>query len=170
MRNLSAELLALGITQQMVDNCSLPSREEATRLVEAGEDIFGRPQKMTPATFTAWQEMQAAATADGIDLQLVSAYRSIEYQCEVIRKKLQDGRMIEDILCANAIPGHSEHHTGCALDLHSGDNIPLDEAFEDTPAFTWLNDNASRFNFYLTYPRDNADGINYEPWHWCSRE
>ena len=81
MRNLSAELLALGITQQMVDNCSLPSREEATRLVEAGEDIFGRPQKMTPATLTAWQEMQAAATADGIDLQLVSAYRSIEYQC-----------------------------------------------------------------------------------------
>lgn len=167
MRNLSDELLSLGITPEMVNTYSLPSCEEAIQLVDAGEDIFGRPQKMTPETRGAWREMQAVAKADGIQLQLVSAYRSIEYQCEVIRKKLQEGRTIKDILCTNAIPGRSEHHTGRALDLHSGNNRPLEEDFENTAAFSWLTENASHFNFFLSYPRGNTEGINYEPWHWC---
>ena len=48
MRSLSEELLTLGITPEMVNTYSLPSCEEAGRLVDAGEDIFGRSQKMTP--------------------------------------------------------------------------------------------------------------------------
>ena len=170
MRSLSKELLTLGITPKMVNTYSLPSCEEAGRLVDAGEDIFGRSQKMTTETFRAWLEMQAVAKADGIELQLVSAYRSIEYQCEVIRKKLQKGRMIEDILRSNAIPGYSQHHTGRALDLHSGNNLPLEESFEKSRAFSWLNKNANRFSFYLSYPKGNIEGINYEPWHWCYHE
>ena len=96
-------------------------------------------------------------------------FRSVAYQCEVISRKLAEGRSIEDVLCVNAIPGHSEHHTGCALDLHAGDEEPLTLAFESDPAFTWLQDNADRFGFHLSYPKGNDQGIDYEPWHWCYR-
>ena len=167
MSSLSDELKSLGITTEMISACSLPHYREARELVDSGEDIFGRPQKMTPETRNAWREMLASARSDGIELQLVSAYRSIEYQCEVIRGKIREGRSIEDILLTNAIPGHSEHHTGRAIDLHSGNTIPLEENFENTPAFSWLIDNASRFNFFLSYPRNNKLAIKYEPWHWC---
>jgi LAS superfamily LD-carboxypeptidase LdcB len=44
----------------------------------------------------------------------------------------------------------------------------LNEAFEKTQAFEWLIENATRFNFRLSYPRKNNMGIVYEPWHWLS--
>ena len=160
-------LATLGITPRMVAECSLPPCQEPSELIDAGNDLFGRPQRMTPETLSSWHAMQHAAGRDGIELQLVSAFRSINYQCEVIQRKLQDGRTIEDILGSNAIPGYSEHHTGRALDLHSGKGPPLEEVFEQTPAFNWLVRNADRFCFYLSYPRDNQLGISYEPWHWC---
>ena len=46
---------------------------------------------------------------------------------------------------------------------------PTQEAeasFEATPAFAWLQRNATRHRFHLSYPRDNPHGITYEPWHW----
>lgn len=147
----------------------MPRYDESTMLIEACEDMFGRTQKMTPHTQSCWLRMCEAAAADGIDLKLVSAFRSIDYQCELIRQKLNDGRTIDDILSVNAIPGHSEHHTGCALDLHSGEGIPLEEDFEHSSAFSWLQENAADFNFYLSYPRGNPEGIAFEPWHWCCR-
>jgi D-alanyl-D-alanine carboxypeptidase len=45
----------------------------------------------------------------------------------------------------------------------------LEETFERSPAFAWLQRNASRFGFALSYPRGNRHGIAYEPWHWCWR-
>ena len=140
---------------------------EPLELADAGLDCFGRPQRMLPAALTAWQQMQAAAAAEGINLLLISAFRSVDYQCELIRRKLDKGHTIEQILMVNAAPGFSEHHTGRAIDLGTDDCLALTEDFEETPAFRWLQTNALRFKFLLSYPRDNAAGICYEPWHWC---
>ncbi|MSU66308.1 MAG: hypothetical protein EXS38_09455 [Opitutus sp.] len=43
-------------------------------------------------------------------------------------------------------------------------------AFENTREFAWLACHARRFGFHLSYPKSNAAGIVYEPWHWCWRE
>ena len=167
--DLESMLQDLGITRSVIEACPMKICEECTDLVEAGPDLLGRPQKMTRETLEAWLAMKAAARADGLDLQIVSAHRSIEYQCELIRRKLDAGRTIEDILQVNAIPGYSEHHTGRAIDVHAGDGEPLELTFELHPAFNWLCDNAARFNFHMSYPRNNPEGIDYEPWHWCYR-
>jgi len=167
VKNLDVMLDELGITREMQLACRLPRFIEDPALIDAGLDMFDRPQQMTAETLTAWQAMQAAALTDGITLKLVSAYRSVEYQCGLIRRKLDAGQNIDDILCVNAIPGYSEHHTGRALDLHAGEGEPLTESFEEEDAFHWLIENASAFRFYLSYPRDNTEGIVYEPWHWC---
>lgn len=140
---------------------------EAQTLLEAGPDYYGRPQQLEPAALQAWQSMQAAAEADRIVLHLISAYRSIDYQCELIRRKCASGRSLDDILIVNAAPGYSEHHTGRAIDVGTLDCPALVEAFEETPAFAWLQRHAADFGFKLSYPRGNPSGIAYEPWHWC---
>ena len=47
-------------------------------------------------------------------LLIVSGFRSIEYQASLIRKKLNAGQSVSEILQVNAAPGFSEHHTGRA--------------------------------------------------------
>ncbi|WP_338924995.1 D-alanyl-D-alanine carboxypeptidase family protein (plasmid) [Pseudomonas silesiensis] len=39
-------------------------------------------------------------------------------------------------------------------------------AFEETDAFAWLTKHAGSFGFEMSYPKGNARGFNYEPWHW----
>ena len=82
-------------------------------------------------------------------------------------RKMKDfARQIESILTQIAIPGFSEHHSGLAVDIHADGINTLEEEFELTQEFLWLKENASRFDFRLSYPRDNDQGIIYEPWHW----
>jgi D-alanyl-D-alanine carboxypeptidase len=167
--NLAATLEALGITDSHQAGCRLPVCEEPEVLVSAGLDMFDRPQQMTRETYDAWRKLQADAASDSIDLKLVSAFRSIDYQCSLIETKLNDGRTIDEVLRVNAIPGYSEHHTGRALDLHTGEAEPLSETFELEPAFAWLQEHALTYGFTMSYPKNNELGIAYEPWHWCYR-
>jgi len=102
-------------------------------------------------------------------LKLVSAFRSVDRQVEIVREKLAEGASIDEILSASAPPGFSEHHTGRAVDITSDGAAPLEIEFEQTPAFRWLSKNAARFGFVLSYPAGNPYGYDYEPWHWCFR-
>ncbi len=162
-------LTALGISAQDCLDCNLPVQIEAQNLVASEDDIFGRSQLMTRTTLNWWNQMKQAALDDDIELTLVSAYRSFDYQCNLIQKKLDKGQTINEIIKVNAIPGYSEHHTGCALDLSTRDCAPLEEEFDRTLAFRWLTDKAHNFHFYMTYPKSNEFKIAYEPWHWRCR-
>lgn len=152
-----------------IDTQSLaqPRYNTAAQLVDVGNDCFERPTKLHPQAATAWSKMQQAAAEDGIELQLVSAFRSLPYQAALIQKKLDSGQPLTEILKVNAAPGHSEHHTGCAIDLNTPGCDPLEQAFENTEAFSWLQQHAQSHGFVMSYPKDNNHGIIYEPWHWC---
>ena len=136
-------------------------------MVDTELDFYQRPQRLTPAAFAAWSSMREAATAQRVSLFLISAFRGYQYQHDLIATKLQKGLGIEEILRVNAAPGHSEHHTGRAVDLGTLGCDALCEEFENTKAFQWLETHAAGFGFSLSYPRDNPYGIDYEPWHWC---
>ena len=126
----------------------------------------GRCLQLHPDAFTAWKKMKDAAKTEGICLYVVSAFRSIERQSEIIEKKRKKGVLEEDIFKVNAPPGFSEHHTGRAVDLSTKGFPPLEEDFEKSEAFRWLLLNAKDFGFRLSYPRENRFGMAYEPWHW----
>lgn len=143
--------------------------EQPEELVSIGEDMFGRPQRLHPTAASAWQAMQQQAKREQIELQLVSAFRGYDYQAQLIQRKLDQGKNIDDILSCVAAPGFSEHHSGRAIDLSTPNSQPLEEEFELTPAFSWLTQHAINFGFYLSYPRNNPEGFIYEPWHWCYR-
>jgi D-alanyl-D-alanine carboxypeptidase len=152
--------------ERIAAKCLLP-QPEAQQLVvaEVGED--GREHRLTPAAASAWNKMRAAALEDGVVLKIVSAFRSIDRQAEIVRAKLDRGISVDAILEVSAPPGYSEHHTGRAIDVTTDGAPALEIEFEKTGAFGWLLKRAGEFGFHLSYPAGNPNGYAYEPWHWC---
>ena len=169
--NYPAEILkalgALNIPLERISARALAVHPEARSLVVAAREGNDREHLLAPAAAVAWAKMSYAASGDGIEVRIVSAFRSIERQAEIVGRKLESGLGLAAILAVNAPPGFSEHHTGRAVDITTAGCPPLDVAFSHTEAFRWLTDNAHRFSFALSYPEGNSDGYAYEPWHWC---
>ena len=167
LRELHTEL---GIPANYGEDGSRPEFTEASDLVEVGPNLVGRMQRLTPRAAHGWVAMQTAAAEEGVTLLIVSGYRSIDYQARLIRKKLNAGQSVSEILAVNAAPGHSEHHTGRAIDIATPGSRPLTEEFEDSAAFRWLQKNAAEYGFSMSYPRNNQAGFVYEPWHWARKD
>jgi len=164
LRELHTEL---GIPGDYGRGGSPPRFPEATDLVEVGPNLVGRMQRLTPLAAERWQAMVTSAEADGVTLLIVSGFRSVDYQARLIRKKINAGQVITDILEVNAAPGFSEHHTGLAVDIATPGSRPLTGEFEASAAFGWLSRRAGEFGFAMSYPPDNPWGFIYEPWHWA---
>lgn len=168
---VQAILQSLGIPGDMVRARSFAMHHEPPELVTvpchpAPKDA-DTVYLLTPASCKAWLRMQEAARAQGIPLALVSAYRSVERQREIIAAKLALGQTITEILTSVAPPGYSEHHTGRAIDIGTSEEAALEEVFETTDSYQWLNQHARSFGFVMSYPRNNPEGFVFEPWHWC---
>lgn len=162
-----AVLRGLGIPETLPAQRRLRLVREAQRLAPAGLGTDGRDKLLTPVAARAWLQLHRHAAADGVELHLVSAFRSVDFQAALIRRKLERGMALDEILRINAPPGYSEHHSGRAIDVGTPDCDALDEAFEATPAFAWLQQHAADSGFRMSYPRGNRAGYLYEPWHWC---
>jgi D-alanyl-D-alanine carboxypeptidase len=163
-------LSELGIPTSFVTQRRRSLHCECEDLVSIGADMFGREQRLERRAASQWQAMLAAAKVDRIMLVAVSGFRSFDYQRKIIERKLAAGLTVEQIICASALPGFSEHHTGRAVDIGTPDCPPVTEAFEQTPAFDWLTCKGQDFGFRMTYPKGNQLGVIYEPWHWVFRE
>lgn len=104
------------------------------------------------------------AEDDGVNLTVLSAYRSFGTQAA-----LKSGYTIRYGSGANAFSadqGYSEHQLGTTLDFATTETgNALTVSFETTKAFAWLQDNAYRYGFVLSYPKGNTY-YQYEPWHW----
>lgn len=120
--------------------------------------------------------MLSAAKADGVNLTVVSAYRSYDYQVGLFNRKVNQykAKGYNDTDAYNiaktivALPGTSEHNLGLAADIVTSSYMTLDDGFEKTEAFTWLSSHCAEYGFILRYPKGKGDitGIIYEPWHY----
>jgi D-alanyl-D-alanine carboxypeptidase len=144
----------------------LKLQAEPSQLASIGPDVFQREQFMLPAAAKAFLSLQRNASAEGIDIQAVSAFRSMDYQAGLLRGKLEKGLDMDEILRVSAAPGYSEHHSGRAIDITAPGEDPLEESFANTVAFEWLSRNAGKHGFRMSYPENNRHGVAYEPWHW----
>lgn len=160
----------LRLTRQSFLKRGLVPFEDACELDVAQVDVDGRVHELVPAACAAWAAMKGAAAVDGIELVIVSAFRSIARQAEIVWAKHLSGQGNDEIFAVSAPPGFSEHHTGRAIDLSSPGEAVLEEEFEQAAAFTWLEKYAADYGFTMTYPRGNEYGFSYEPWHWCYQE
>lgn len=114
--------------------------------------------------------MISAAADDGVNLYIISGYRSYQRQKtnfdnrvqQYINQGMTRAQAEKKTATIIAVPGTSEHHLGLACDFNS-----LDQNFEYTKAGKWLNNNAYKYGFILRYAKNTTDitGIIYEPWH-----
>lgn len=115
----------------------------------------------------AAEELFAAARQDGVDLTLVSAYRSYGYQQGTYDRWVQRyGQAEADRISAR--PGHSEHQTGLTMDVGAASGrCTLEQCFGDTPEGRWLVQHAAEHGWIIRYPQgaEPVTGYSYEPWH-----
>lgn len=104
------------------------------------------------------------AKASGVTIYVKSGYRSFAEQKSLkTNYSVTYGAGTANTFSADQ--GYSEHQLGTTVDFITlGLNGQLD-GFDKTPAFQWLQDNAFRFGFVLSYPKGNKYYV-YEPWHW----
>jgi len=161
--SLVAPLPQPGADGRLLGHFSYPIAQEGDLVeVAPGHRLHGD----AAAGFLA---MQKAAAADGVRLQLLSAFRDQETQHNLFFPVMVErGQQPEERAQVSAPPGYSEHHTGYALDL--GDayhpELDLEPDFEKSDAFAWLQQHAHRYHFRLSFPAHNHQGVAYEPWHW----
>lgn len=156
----------LGVPEDYGCKHRLRLQAEPAQLASIGQDVFDREQFMIPKAASSLIGMIRQAAAEDVEIQAVSAFRSVEYQCTLLQNKLDRGQDMADILLVSAAPGYSEHHSGRAVDLTTPGFKPLEEEFAESTAFAWLQRHAADFGFRMSYPRDNRHGVAYEPWHW----
>lgn len=120
-------------------------------------------------------KMLKAAKDDGINLEICSPYRDLNYQNYLFDRKIkvymkQGMSYLEAYATASktvTVPGASEHQIGLALDIVCDTYIDLDEGFGETAAGKWLAEHGCEYGFILRYPegKEYVTGIEYEPWH-----
>ncbi len=116
-----------------------------------------------------FRAMQQAAAADGVPFVVLSAFRSVaDQQTLFFDIKAERNQSARDRARVSAPPGFSEHSTGYAIDI--GDparpQSNLSPAFADSQVYRWLIKNAARYQFALSFPTENPQGVSFEPWHW----
>ncbi|MEH2463315.1 M15 family metallopeptidase [Nostoc sp.] len=125
--------------------------------------------RMRKAAAQKFEEMVAAARSAGVILVPISGFRSVKDQEQLFfNVGAQRNQTPAERAALSAPPGHSEHHTGYAVDVGDG-AVPatnLQTNFDKTKAYQWLQANAARFSFEMSFPKDNVQGVSYEPWHW----
>jgi D-alanyl-D-alanine carboxypeptidase len=121
--------------------------------------------------------MSQKAKEDGCNIYIVSGFRSKEYQynpfvknkkqanenSEMSNKALFDSMTVkekQDRARWSAIPGYSEHHTGYAIDI-----VNVNSSFANTKEYQRLKNNAKDFGFEVSFPKNNQQGVGFEPRH-----
>lgn len=118
---------------------------------------------LTAPVIPFFKDMVEEAKEDGVDLWVVSAYRSFETQKDL--KSVYTVTYGSGANTFSADQGYSEHQLGTTIDFTTkGINGSL-LGFDKTPAYEWLTDNAYKYGFVLSYPPNN-DYYIFEPWHW----
>ncbi|MGL4758224.1 MAG: M15 family metallopeptidase [Patescibacteria group bacterium] len=110
--------------------------------------------------YRAFLKMKDAAKSQGVDLFVISGFRSIAEQKIIVDGKVAKGFSEAKIFSASSDPGYSEHHTGYAADLNS-----LDPSLANSKTAIWLKENATKYQFEISFPEGNFQGIMHEWWH-----
>lgn len=120
--------------------------------------------------YPALQKMFDDARAQGVYPLVKSGYRSFETQQNIFTQEVslytQQGYSSNEAmeLAQNrvALPGHSEHQLGIAVDINADKEISSNDI-----VFQWLSENSYKYGFILRYPASKTEitGVGYEPWH-----
>lgn len=119
-----------------------------------------------PALDALNQMLDAFYVATGHqDMIVISGYRTTQQQQELYDADLAETG--EQTSTRVALPGHSEHESGYALDFSLyTDGVQYD--YDGTEEYAWINENCAHYGYVLRYAEDKQEttGIQAEPWHY----
>jgi D-alanyl-D-alanine carboxypeptidase len=146
--------------------------------------VLGQP--VSAVIMPDLESMVAAAQTDGVDLVVLSAYRSFAEQETVFERNVQRSMYrLEGVLSRadaeraaerfSARPGHSQHQLGTAIDFTTAQiGYGLGARFAETNTGRWLLERGWEFGFVFPYTEsaEPRSGYRYEPWHmrWVGRQ
>jgi len=139
--------------------------------------------KMNKEAKVAFEKMKTAALKDGINIEVVSAYRSFQKQKNIfenkykryINKGLTPIQSVEKIIEYSTIPGTSRHHWGTDIDIIDANypkpiSVLEEENFYGNGPYcqlkNWMDRHSESYGFYEVYTKNsNRKGVKFEPWH-----
>ncbi|MDO8594385.1 MAG: M15 family metallopeptidase [bacterium] len=123
----------------------------------------GKEEYFNAQAVARLEQLLMAAQQAGAEIKLISAYRSFDTQKDLKSKyKVTYGSGANTF---SAEQGYSEHQLGTAVDFTSASLGAAFERIDTTTQYFWLQENAYKYGFVLSYPKGNSYYI-YEPWHW----
>ncbi|MCP4426696.1 MAG: M15 family metallopeptidase [Chloroflexi bacterium] len=138
------------------------------------EATLGYPTEVRQIIIEPLMEMIDDMRAVGLRPFIISGYRS--YNTQAIAWTKWNETHPDSAAIVSSPPGHSEHQLGTTLDFGSPElpdilgeeDIQFHTYFYKTSEGIWLRENAHRYGFTLSYPREGfeATGFYYEPWHY----
>jgi len=162
-----AELESTGLLQLInrdhaINNMPLRSdMADAFPTLPVANQSIGVRQDALAATADMLEGAQAAGIGP---FHIISGFRDRVRQ-SILYDEIADSSLVQQ-------SGHSEHHTGLALDIVPTNLVqeaaPLNEQLDGTSAEEqWLAENSWRFGLILRYPEGSQaiTGIAFEPWH-----
>lgn len=122
--------------------------------------------QMTGEAANALKNMFDASKTEGLNLTVVSAYRSYLQQQNLFNGYVSSAGL-RSAETFSARPGHSQHQLGTTADLGAVGKQTLSDSFGQTLEGKWLEANSYKFGFVLSYPKgkEAITGYIYEPWH-----
>lgn len=124
----------------------------------------GKEMKIRDEVYSYLTKLMMAASSEGLNLFINSAYRSFQDQSAI-----KSGyKVVYGAGTANqfsAEQGYSEHQLGTTVDFTTRSLKGGLDGFDKTPEYKWLLDNAYKYGFVLSYSEDNKFYV-FEPWHW----
>lgn len=121
---------------------------------------------LIPEAEQSFSIMKSDMERDNMYLEIVSGFRSFEEQKAIYDNDLAEkGKEYVDNY--SAVPGHSEHQLGLAIDVTNDGSASVNIDFADTKEAEWISKNAHKYGFIIRYPRGKKQvtGYEYEPWH-----
>lgn len=122
---------------------------------------------LKPEVITALNKMadDFATAKNNKNLMVISGYRDLNKQQELYDAELKRTNSTSSTLVA--LPGHSEHHTGYAIDFGVYPADGVYKNFDGTGDYAWIDQNCYKYGFILRYRTDKASitKIDNEPWH-----
>ncbi len=149
----------------------LPECFENTVNIIPVENSVGDKYQIEEKTYEAFLRLRDDLLKnDGIQTELISVYRTIPQQEATFERYLQKFGL-EYANTYVAKPGHSEHHTGLAIDVGIMVDGTLTRTVEEllgvNDLFKIVQAKLPQYGFILRYPagKESVTKIGYESWH-----
>ena len=150
---------------------ALPEGYENTVEILTVQNCSGSSYGVERKTYEAFLRLREDLLQNhGIQTELISGYRTIEAQIGSFNNYLNKFGL-EYANKYVAKPGHSEHHTGLAIDVGIVQEGRIYYTIEDLlrvdHLFRIIHEKLPQYGFILRYPEDKKaeTKIGYEPWH-----